>query len=211
MAVTTQSFATAFRRLSYIALAVAATVGHAGPDSGASWSAPDAGQAAGDRHRHRLGQRPAGAALRQPQVRPGQCARRPRTGTTTCAGSIRGPACRSRSPPSSRTGGASATGRGPRAGCITRCCRAGAPRWWCRPRRTIWCRFTSGGRQIGGSRPPAIGRARRAQILQRHLVPVRGQEFRRLDQAGSPLGRLSEREGGLSKLRRRHPRKRMIR
>ena len=47
-------------------------------------------------------------------------------------------------------------------------------------------------------KPPACNRASRsARILQRHLVPVRGQEFRRLDQAGPAVGRLSEREGGL--------------
>ena len=64
--------------------------------------------------------------------------------------------------------------------------------------------YAESGRQIRGNRPPAIGRARHAQILQRHLVPVRGQEFRRLDQAGPALGRLPEREGGLALLTLAH-------
>ena len=94
------------------------------------------------RCRDRLGERPAGAALRQPQVRPGQCARPARTRTRTCAGSIPAPACRWRSPPNSRTGGASATGKARKAGSITRCCRASARRWSCRSERTNWCRST---------------------------------------------------------------------
>ena len=36
------------------------------------------------------------------------------------------------------------------------------------------------------------------QILQRQMVRVRGQGFRRLDRAGASLGRLSEREGGVT-------------
>ncbi len=50
---------------------------------------------------------------------------------------------------------------------------------------------------VAADGPAAIGRARPAEILQRHLVPVRGQEFRRLDPAGAAVGRLSERKGGL--------------
>ena len=49
-----------------------------------------------------------------------------------------------------------------------------------------------------GNCPPAIRRARPAQILQRQLVPIRRQEFRRLDPPGPAVGRLSEREGGLA-------------
>ena len=45
---------------------------------------------------------------------------------------------------------------------------------------------------------PATRRARPAETLQRHLVPVRRQGFRRLDPAGAAVGRLSEREGGVS-------------
>ena len=44
---------------------------------------------------------------------------------------------------------------------------------------------------------PAIRRARSDQVLHRHLVRIRRQEFRRLDPAGPPLGRLSERESGV--------------
>ena len=73
-------------------------------------------------------QRPAGAALRQPEVRSGQCPRWPDPDHDV-PGSIPARACRSRSPPSSRTGAASAIGKAPRAGSITRCCPAGAPRW----------------------------------------------------------------------------------
>ena len=40
-----------------------------------------------------------------------------------------------------------------------------------------------------------------AQILQRQLVPVRRQEFRRLDPPGPAVGRLSEREGRVAPLR----------
>ena len=41
--------------------------------------------------------------------------------------------------------------------------------------------YERAGCQVRGGRAPAIRRARRSQILQRHVVPVRRQEFRRLD------------------------------
>ena len=50
--------------------------------------------------------------FRQPEVRPGQCAVRTEQGSGRALGLHPRRACRSRSPPSSRTGAASATGKG---------------------------------------------------------------------------------------------------
>ncbi len=98
--------------------------------------------AAGELGRRR-GQRPAGAALRQPEVRPGQCARRPDQGPRRRAGSSPAPACRSRSPPNSRTGGASATAEGAE-GWVYHSLLSGrrTARGRAVEERAIWCRST---------------------------------------------------------------------
>ena len=147
------------------------------------------------RNRERL----AGAALRQPQVRPGQCARRARPRTTTSPGSTAAPACRSRSPPNSRTGAASATGKARRAGSITRSCPAGAPRWWSQPKGKdeLVALRDKPDAQPRRRRQAAGRRARHRQALQRQLVPHHRRGLRRLDRAGAAVGRLSGREGGL--------------
>ena len=137
--------------------------------------------------------RPAGAPLRQPQVRPRQPARGPVARTTGRPGYSSAPACPSRSPPSSRRGGASATRRARKAGCCTRLLsgrRTALVAPWAKAARP-GCRSTNA---------PTTGRACRAAAARRHrdvastcdgagLVPQPSRRrLRRLYRAGASSG-----------------------
>jgi len=144
------------------------------------------------RRNRRNGERPAGPALRQPQVGSGQCAVRPEQGPGRALGLY----------PRRHAGGDHRRIRElaayPRLG---RGGRLGLPLAFVRQTHRGSGADTEGRsgaavRELGGrirrGGPPAIRRARPAQILQRNVVRVQRQEFQRLDPAGAAVGRLSE-------------------